>query len=182
MRRVVPPANLSGLQQDIEQSARAMGGGQQRTARQLNDAAEGMARDRIAERIREGKQALNGNNLEGARANERAVERSLNNLSERLQSAEQGAGQSGNNAEEALDRTRQLADNVDSLRRRLDENAARRNGNSQGQQRGQQQGQQQGQSGQQQGRQRGQQGQQGNSDNGSNSGDGRQGGSNDRGG
>ncbi|OLD27850.1 MAG: hypothetical protein AUJ04_02965 [Acidobacteria bacterium 13_1_40CM_3_55_6] len=176
---------VSGLQQDIEQSARAMGGGQQRTARQLNDAAEGMARDRIAERIREGKQALNGNNLEGARANERAVERSLNNLSERLQSAEQGAGQSGNNAEEALDRTRQLADNVDSLRRRLDENAARRNGNSQGQQRGQQQGQQQGQqgqSGQQQGGQRGQQGQQGNSGNGSNSGDGRQGGSYDRGG
>jgi hypothetical protein len=178
--------SVSGLQQDIEQSARAMGGGQQRTQRQLNDAAQGMARDRIAERIREGKQALNGNNLEGARANERALERSLNNLSERLQSAEQGAGQSGNNAEEALDRTRQLADNVDSLRRRLDENANRRNGNSQGQkgqqgQEGQPQGSQRGQQGQQgqQGNQ-GQQGQQGNQQNGSNSGGGRQGGANDR--
>ncbi|HEU5237951.1 MAG TPA: hypothetical protein VFU37_12520, partial [Pyrinomonadaceae bacterium] len=100
--------------------------------------------------------------------------------SERLQSAEQGAGQAGNNAEEALDRTRQLADNVDSLRRRLDENAARRNSNSQSQQRGQQ-GQQQGQQpGQQQASQRGQQGQQANSQNGSNSGDGRQAGTYDR--
>src|SRR5204862_7134354 len=120
----------------------AMGGGQQRTARQLDDAAEGMARDRIAERIREGKQALNGNNLEGARANERAVERSLNNLSERLQSAEQGAGQSGNNAEEALDRTRQLAESVDSTRRRMGEKASRRPGNTHGPQRGQTPGQQ----------------------------------------
>lgn len=155
---------VSGLQQDIEQSARTMGNGQQRTARQLNDAAEGMARDRIAERIREGKQALNGNNLEGARANERALERSLNNLSQSLQSAEQGAGQSGSNAEEALDRTRQLADRVDSLRRRLDENAARRNGTSQGQQQGQQQGSQQGQG----------------SQNGSNAADGRQAGGDNR--
>src|SRR6185369_16315472 len=122
---------VNGLQQDIEQSARGLGAGQQRTARQLNDLAEGMSRERLAERIREGKQALSGNNLEGARANERGIERSLNNLSERLQSAEQGAGQTGNNAEEALDRTRQLADNVDSLRRRVDENASRRNGNSQ---------------------------------------------------
>jgi hypothetical protein len=35
-----------------------------------------MSRERLAERIREGKQALNGNNLEGARANERGIERS----------------------------------------------------------------------------------------------------------
>jgi hypothetical protein len=199
---------VNGLQQDLEQSARAMGGGQQRTSRQLSDLAEGMQRDRLAERIREGKQSLEGNNLEGARANERAIERSLNNVSERLQSAEQGAGKSSNNSEEALDRTRQLADDLDSLRRRLDERRNQQPGQQgqqgqrgqqgqQGQQgqRGQQgQGQrgqqgQQGQEGQrgqqgqegQQGQQgqRGQQGQQG-SQNGSNSGDGRQWGGNDR--
>ena len=184
---------VSGLQQDLEQSARGLGAGQQRTARQLSDLAEGMSRDRLADRIREGKQALNGNNLEGARAGEREIERSLNNLSERLQSAEQGAARTGNNTEEALDRTRQLADNVDSLRRRLDENATRSNRNQQGQQPGQQsgqqgqqargqQGQQQGQQsgGQQQGSQRSQQGQQASSQNGSNSGDGRQAGGYDR--
>jgi hypothetical protein len=177
--------SVSGLQQDIEQSARAMGQGQgqgqQRAARQLKDAADGLARDRVAERIREGKQALSGQQGQGqqgqnqqgqgqqagqqngqgaGRTDERAIERSLNNLSERLQAAEQSArGANGSSAEENLDRTRQLADNLDSLRRRLDENS-RRNGN--GQQQGNQQGQQQGQQGQrdQQGQQ-GQEGQQG---------------------
>ena len=128
---------VSGLQQDLEQSARALGSGQQRASRQLNDAAESLARERIADRIREGKQALNNNQLEAARSGERSIERSLNNLSERLQSAEQSArGSGGSGTEETLDRTRQLADNLDSLRRRLDENAARRNGKSNGQQPG----------------------------------------------
>src|SRR5687767_3132808 len=53
---------VNNLQQDIEQSARAMGAGQgqgqQRASRQLKDAADALARDRVAERIREGKQAL----------------------------------------------------------------------------------------------------------------------------
>jgi hypothetical protein len=132
---------VNGLQQDLEQSVRALGSGQQRASRQLNDAAESLARERVADRIREGKQALNDNRLEAARSGERSIERSLNNLSERLQSAEQSARSSGgSSAEEALDRTRQLADNLDSLRRRLDENGARRNGNSNGQQQGQQPG------------------------------------------
>ncbi len=146
---------VNGLQQDLEQSARAPGTGQQRTARQLRDAAESLSRERLADRIREGKQALNNNQLDAARSGERAIERSLNQLSQQLQSAEQSARNSaGSNAEEALDRTRQLADNLDSLRRRLDENAGRRNGNSNGQQQGDQsEGRQQGnlQRGQQQG-------------------------------
>ena len=167
---------VNNLQQDIEQSARSMGGGsqgQQRAARQLKDAADGLARDRVADRIREGKQALNGGQQGAGRNEERSIERSLNNLSERLQAAEQSArGANGSSAEENLDRTRQLADNLDSLRRRLDENASRRNGQQQGQQnqqgqqgqRGQQgqgeqgQGQKQGQGqGQGQGQQQGQQ-------------------------
>jgi hypothetical protein len=176
---------VNNLQQDIEQSARAMGAGQgqgqQRAARQLKDAADSLVRDRIADRIREGKQSLqNGrqqaqgqqgqgqqgqqgqpgqNGQQGSRgSDERAIERSLNNLSERLQAAEQSArGPNGSSAEENLDRTRQLADNLDSLRRRLDENS-RRNGQGQ-QQQGNQSSQQQGQQGQ-----RGQQGQSGQQD------------------
>jgi len=149
--------SVNGLQQDIEQTARAMGAGQgqgqQRAARQLKDAADSLARDRVAERIREGKQSLGGsqsgnqqteqqNGVQGSsRGDERAIERSLNSLSERLQAAEQSAkGPNGSSAEENLDRTRQLADNLDSLRRRLDENA-RRNGNGK-QQQSDQQGQQ----------------------------------------
>jgi hypothetical protein len=114
----------------------------------LKEAADSLARDRVADRIREGKQSLNGGQ-QGARTDERAIERSLNNLSEKLQAAEQSArGPNGSTAEENLDRTRQLADNLDSLRRALDERAARRNGQQQGNQQGQQQGQQKGQQGQ----------------------------------
>jgi hypothetical protein len=157
--------SVNGLQQDIEESARAMGAGQQRAARQLKDAADSLARNRVADRIREGKQALANSQQGGSRTDERALERSLNEVSERLQSAEQNArSANGTGAEEALDRTRQLADNLDSLRRRLDENANRRNGNQNGQQqsqgKGQQQGQQSGQ-GQQQSSQSGQQGSRG---------------------
>jgi hypothetical protein len=156
--------SVSSLQQDLEQSAQAMSGGsqgQQRAARQLKDAADSLARDRVADRIREGKQSLNGGQQGGARTDERAIERSLNGLSERLQAAEQSArGPNGSSAEENLDRTRQLADNLDSLRRAMDERASRRNGQQQGNQQGQQQGQQHGQQQGQQGQQ-GQSGQQG---------------------
>jgi chromosome segregation ATPase len=154
--------SVNSLQQDIEETARAMGSGQQRAARQLKDAADSLSRNRVADRIREGKQALNSGQQGGSRTDERALERSLNDVSERLQSAEQNArSANGTGAEEALDRTRQLADNLDSLRRRLDENANRRNGNQQnGQQQSQGQGKQQGQqSGQ--GQLQGQSGQQG---------------------
>lgn len=165
--------SVNSLQQDLEQSARAMAGGsqgQQRAARQLKDAADSLARDRVADRIREGKQSLNNGQQgqqqgAGGRSDERAIERSLNNLSERLQAAEQSArGANGSTAEENLDRTRQLADSLDSLRRRLDEKASRRNGQQQGNQQGQQQGQEQGQGKEgQQGQQgQGQSGQQGN--------------------
>ena len=128
----------------------ALGAGQQRTARQLSDAAESLARDRMAERIREGKQALNDNNLEGARANERAIERSLNNLSERLQSAEQGAGRPGQRAPKrrligpANLRTTLIHCAAVWMKTRRDVTEIRT---------GQQQGQQQGQQGQQQGQQ-----------------------------
>ena len=154
---------VNNLQQDIEETARNLGQGQgqgqQRAARQLKDAADALARDRVAERIRESKQGLGkGQQQQQGNGNdERAIERSLNNASERLQSAEQSARNSGGtSAEEALDRTRQLADNLDSLRRRLEEKAGQRNANGQQDRNGQQSQQ----SGQQPG-QEGQKGQQG---------------------
>ncbi|HEY6248219.1 MAG TPA: DUF4175 family protein [Pyrinomonadaceae bacterium] len=152
--------SVNSLQQDIEQSARSMGNGQgqQRAARQLKEAADALARDRIADRIREGKQNLNGQQA-GNGNNERAIERSLNAVAERLQSAEQSARSSGgSSAEENLDRTRQLADSLESLRRRMDEKASQRNGQQGRPQNGQQQSQrgeqgQKGRDGQQQGQQ-----------------------------
>ena len=47
--------SVNSLQQDIDETARSLGQGQgqeqQRAARQLKDAAEGLARDRVADRI-----------------------------------------------------------------------------------------------------------------------------------
>jgi Domain of unknown function (DUF4175) len=135
--------SVSNLEQDIEQSARTLGEGEQRAARQLSESAASLRRDRVAERIREGRRGLENNGPEAARAGERALERSLNELSERLQAAEQNAGRSAaSNGEETLDRTRRLADNLESLRRRLDENGRRREGSARGQQQDQQAGRQ----------------------------------------
>jgi uncharacterized protein DUF4175 len=151
--------SVNSLQQDIEQTAGSMGNGQgqQRAARQLKQASDALARDRIADRIREGKQNLNGQQS-GNGNNERAIERSLNAVAERLQSAEQSARSSGgSSAEENLDRTRQLADSLESLRRRMDENGSQRNGQQGNQQNSQQPSergeQQRGRDGQQQGQQ-----------------------------
>jgi hypothetical protein len=141
--------SIDNLEQDIEQSARSLGEGQKQAARQLSEAAAALRRDRVPERIRGGNRNLENNQLGAARAEERAVERSLNELAERMQSAEAAAGRGGNSSgEENLDRTRQLADNLESLRRKMDENARRREGRAGVEQSGQQSGQQQ-----QQGRQ-----------------------------
>jgi hypothetical protein len=120
--------------------------------------------------MREGARGAEQGRPESAREAGRAAERGLGEMSERLQEAEAAAGRpSSGGAEEALDRTRQLADDLDSLRRRLEERAARREGRGrQSQQKGQeqsqggrQQGGQQGQEGRQQSAQQGQSGQQG---------------------
>jgi len=151
--------SVENLEQDIRQSARSLGEGKQSAARQLNEAADSLRRGRVAERLREGGRGGEGQNRESARAEERAVERSLNELAERLQSAETASGRpGGSSAEEALDRTRRLGDDLESLRRRLAERAARRQrSDGRGQQQAQQGGRQQ-QGGQQSGQQSGQQG------------------------
>ncbi|HEX8116704.1 MAG TPA: hypothetical protein VF521_05485, partial [Pyrinomonadaceae bacterium] len=84
------------------------------------------------------------------------AQQGLGEMSERLQEAEAAAGRpAGNGAEGALDRTRQLADDLDSLRRKLEERASRREGRGQQQSQG---GQQQSQGGRQAGGRQGQQG------------------------
>lgn len=163
--------SVNNLEEDARQKARALGEGkQQGAARRLNEAADALRRNRVAERIRDGARGAEQGRPESAREAGRAAERGLGEMSERLQEAEAAAGRpSGNGAEEALDRTRQLADDLDSLRRRLEERGARRDGRGQQSQKSQQQSQggrqtqggQKGQEGQQQSAQQGQTGQQG---------------------
>jgi len=155
--------SVNSLEEDARQTARALGEGkQQAAARRLNEAADALRRNRVAERIREGSRGAEAGRPESAREAGRAAAQGLGEMSERLQEAEAAAGRpAGNNAEEALDRTRQLADDLDSLRRRLEERAARREGRGRQSQRGQQQSQQGQQQGGQQQAQNGQQSQSG---------------------
>lgn len=168
---------VSNLERDIDQAARGLGQQQQQAGEQLREAANGLRRNRVSERIRRNNQNIQGNQMEAARAGERMIQQNLNELNNQLQAAEQAARQGarqnspGGSTEEALDHTRQLADNLESLRRRMKENPRGQQPGQQGQQPGQrnQQGQQQGQpqsqhqSGQQQNSQQaqGQQGQPG---------------------
>ncbi len=154
--------SVNNLEEDARQKARALGEGkQQGAARRLNEAADALRRNRVAERMREGARGAEQGRPESAREAGRAAERGLGEMSERLQEAESAAGRpSPGGAEEALDRTRQLADDLDSLRRRLEERAARREGRGRQSQQSQQKGQQQSQGGRQKGGQQGQEGRQ----------------------
>ncbi|MEJ7709585.1 MAG: hypothetical protein WKF84_06930 [Pyrinomonadaceae bacterium] len=140
--------------------------GNQSASRKLKDAANQLKRGQTSDQIRRNNENIEKGQFGAARGNERAVQQTLDQLTERLRGAERPDNAQGNGgAEEALDRTRQLADDLESLKRRMEESARR--GESQGgrkpsrgesQQQGQQQqGQQQGQ--QQQGQQSGSKGQ-----------------------
>jgi hypothetical protein len=89
---------------------------------------------------------------DSAKAGDRVIQESLNDVAQQLKEAEKTAGNRGpaDSAEEALDRTRQLADNLDSLRQKLNDKSSRPGQQGGQQANGQQQGGQQ-QSGQQQG-------------------------------
>ncbi|MDQ3013679.1 MAG: hypothetical protein M3X11_23610, partial [Acidobacteriota bacterium] len=147
---------VGGLERDIDQTARAMGQEQQSAANKMREAARTLRENRVADGIRYTKQLNQMNAYDAARAYERNTQQKLDEVAQQLSDAEKNAnkkGGGGDETEQSLDRARQLADNLDSLRRKLANGGSQRN--QQGQQ-GQQQGQQQqGQQGQQPGQQAG---------------------------
>jgi hypothetical protein len=152
---------VSGLERDIDQAARGMGGERQQAADKLREAAGAIRRNRIPDRIRANNQLIENGWMEQARERERIVQSNMEEVLRNLQAAEGGASRRSEteSMEDALNRARELADNLESLRRRL-ESGNQQNG-QQGESGRQQQGQQQGESGQQQaGQQRNQAGQQ----------------------
>ncbi len=155
---------VENIERELDQTARGMSGEQQKAADQLREAASGLRRNQVTNRIRRNNQNIAGNQMEAAREGEKVIQQNLNNLVNQLQSAEQSAKQGakaqtgkGGDAEATLEKTRQLADNLESLRKRLQNKGQ---GQQQGQQgQGQQPGQQQARNGQQGQQQQGQQGQ-----------------------
>lgn len=132
--------SLNNLEQDLEQTAQSMGneeGGKGQSARQLREAAGQIKRGQLGDQIRRNNQNIEREQFGAARGAEQEVQRNLDRLAEQMRGAEQSArsgsprGASGSQGEENLDRTRQLADDLDSMRRRLEENARRRAGQQQ---------------------------------------------------
>lgn len=167
---------MSGLEKDIDQAARGLGSDKQQAADKLRDAANAIRRNRIPDRIKQNSQLIDNGYFAQANEREKIIKDNIEEVVKNLQAAESGANRKqGEGMEDALSRARELTDNLESLRRRMEQgNSGSQNnqgqnqsgqqaGNQQNGRQGQkgQQGQQQGQQGNQQGRQ-GQQGQQGN--------------------
>jgi hypothetical protein len=146
---------LSGLREDMEQTARQLGD-KSGANQQLREAAGSLRRNRVPERIREDAQRVARGEYQSAQPGERSVQQSLNDLVQQLESAERGAGRpSASAGEEALERARQLGDSLEGLRQRMERNAGQ-------QERGEAQRSREGGQGRQagnQGRQSGDQGQ-----------------------
>jgi hypothetical protein len=171
-RKEALAGDVNNLEKDLDQTARGIGQDQQKAADQMREAASTLRRNRVAERIRRNNQNIQDGQFGAAREGERTIQENLDQLAEQLRQAEQQAKNAkgaGSETEEALDRTRQLVDSLESIRRRMAENQrGQQQQNSQqsqqgqpsAQQQGQQQNQQQGQQSAQQGRQEQQQGQQ----------------------
>jgi len=157
---------VAGLERDIDQAARGMGQDRQQASDKLRDAANSIRQNRIPDKIRQNQELISRGYMDQARERERTIKNNLEEVLKDLQAAEGGASKNaqGQGLEDALNKARELADNLESLKRKMesgDQQGQDQNG-QQGQQAGQQnqQGQQGQQSGQNQQGQRGQQGQQ----------------------
>jgi hypothetical protein len=134
---------VAGLERDIDQAARGMGQDRQQASDKLREAAGAIRQNRIPDRIRQNNQMIANGWYDQARERERIIKDNLEEVLKDIQAAEGSASKraGGEGLEEALNRARELADNLESLRRRME------SGDQQGQDQSSRQ--QQGQAGQQ---------------------------------
>ncbi|HZS07187.1 MAG TPA: DUF4175 family protein [Blastocatellia bacterium] len=117
--------DVGNLEKDIDQAARGAGQDQQKVADQMREAASSLRRNRVSERIRRNNENIQNGQLSAAREGERVIQENLNQVAQQLKEAEQSAKNqkgAGGETEDSLDRTRQLADNLESIRRKMGEN------------------------------------------------------------
>ena len=134
---------VAGLERDIDQAARGMGQDRQQASDKLREAAGAIRQNRIPDRIRQNNQMIANGWYDQARERERIIKDNLEEVLKDIQAAEGSANKraGGEGLEDALNRARELADNLESLRRRME------SGDQQGQDQGSRR--QQGQGGQQ---------------------------------
>lgn len=115
---------VTSMQQEIEAAARAAG--QHQTAVEaLKEAAQAIERTQLPEKIRQSSRLLENEWYDQARQREKEIQDTLNQIAENLQRADGHVGRRGHaeKLEEALQRTRRLADDLESLQQRLQQHA-----------------------------------------------------------
>jgi uncharacterized protein DUF4175 len=149
---------VGNLERDIDQTARGLNQEQQGAANKLREAASGLRQNRVQDRIRYTQRLMEMNQFDVARQGDQMVQQNLEQLSQQLSDAERNAQRkgAGGETEDALERTRKLADNVESMRRQLGDRNQR--GNQKQDNNGAQPGGQQREGNQQDGNQPGRQG------------------------
>jgi len=161
---------LGELQQGLDETARKAAGQQKNAgSRDLRSTANYLRDEGLPRRIDQGRDMIMRGLVDNARQREESIQESLGELNQRVAGAEKSLQQGGSpdspqdRLEEALNKTGDLASDLESLQRRAQEQMSGRQSQN-GEQKGQkgQQGQQ-GQKGQegQEGQQEGQQGQEG---------------------
>lgn len=110
---------ITGLEKDIERAQRALGPNQDQAANQMRSAAQSIRQNRIADRILQNHQLIENGWYEQARERERIIRDNIAEVLRNLRAAD-AAGQNRAGQESALDRVRQLADDLESMRRRAE--------------------------------------------------------------
>jgi hypothetical protein len=111
---------IKGLERDIERAERNLGPDQDRAANQMRSAAQSMRQNRIADRILQNYQLIENGWYEQAREGERIIRDNIAEVLRNLRAAD-ATGQNRAAPSEALDRIRQLGDNLESMRRQANQ-------------------------------------------------------------
>src|SRR5215475_6292327 len=120
---------VGNLERDIDQAARGMGQEQQSAANKLREAANGLRQNRVQDHIRYTQQLVERNQLDNARQNDQPIQQNLQQLEQQIADAEKNSQRKGavGETEDSLERTSKLADNLESMRRQLNDQKQRGN-------------------------------------------------------
>jgi len=118
---------LQELEGELHQTARRIQAGEPQASRKLRDAAIGIRESRLPEKVREGTELMAAGMIGLAQRREEGVASELKQLQEQVRDAAASLGAAGSNQEEkiqeALQATGDLVENLESLRKRLEESA-----------------------------------------------------------
>jgi hypothetical protein len=121
-RKSILADRVHNLGAQVEELSRQSRKSQRDTSVRLNEAASGIRDKRLPERIVSGNQLLQGGYYDILKGREEYVRSALEDLNRQLESAREAVGQSRDaKLGESMDRTRRLAEGLESLQRRVGE-------------------------------------------------------------